>query len=69
MDMPLQNYQFLIRIFTQCMWVFDTPHSSVVTINAPAQVEPCFVSKKIVQNKKTLLVGRGGGWNIVNYRN
>jgi hypothetical protein len=48
MGMPLQNYQFLIKIFTQCMWGFGTPYSSVLTINAPTQVEPCFVCKKIV---------------------
>jgi hypothetical protein len=32
----------------QCTWVFSTPYSTLLTINVPTQVEPCFVHKKQV---------------------
>jgi len=69
MGMPLQNYQLLIQIFTQWMWVFGIPYSNVLTVNAPTQVEPCFICKKCLEQKNPSC-GKGWvGWNIANYRN
>lgn len=33
-------------IFMQCMWLFSTPYSALLTINVSPQMEPCFIHKK-----------------------
>ena len=43
---PYSNFLRMQGFFMKHMWIFTTPHPIVLTVNIPAKVEPCFITKQ-----------------------
>jgi hypothetical protein len=62
------NLWRLQRTFMQCIWVFSTPYSTVLTTNVSTQVEPCFACKTQTVQHANLLLWKKSLCRLRNYR-